>query len=253
MIPLFLRKLAEALPYRYSQWIQQAYYIRQFRSLTLDHETDLSALSKLIRRSEHAVDIGANLGLYAKFLSEAVGAEGRLIACEPIPRNFDILKNNLRRTHLDQALPILTAVSDFSGEVSFQIPRRESGDLAYARSHVVTESEVDAVESIRAPATTLDALVEDHNLSPVFIKCDVEGHELRVIRGASETIRRYHPAWMIEVDGNPWKPDTSAAQLLAIMHREGYSPYRWDGSRFHELAKGETCLNTFFLQDDQLQ
>jgi Methyltransferase FkbM domain len=69
----------------------------------------------------------------------------------------------------------------------------------------------------------VDNLVAQHNLEPRFMKIDVEGHEVEVLRGAHLTIERYRPDLLLE-----YCPDlleasgASGDELLAILRSLGY-------------------------------
>src|SRR5262249_22252961 len=79
-----------------------------------------------------------------------------------------------------------------------------------------------------------------------FVKCDVEGHELPVVRGAAALIRTHRPAWLIELSGNPDDPASAAAELGVTLRCAGYETYRFDGQRLRRRVHGDRCLNTFF-------
>jgi hypothetical protein len=83
--------------------------------------------------------------------------------------------------------------------------------------------------------------IDDLELEPSFVKIDVEGAELGVLRGMRETIARSHPALMIERS----ERFQQAAELLGA---EGYAPFAYDPEtrRFSEY-QGQQTVNVFFL------
>jgi hypothetical protein len=49
--------------------------------------------------------------------------------------------------------------------------------------------------------TTLDSFVHQNGISSIdFIKVDIEGYEMRFLSGASETLRKFHPPMLIEIN-----------------------------------------------------
>ena len=66
--------------------------------------------------------------------------------------------------------------------------------------------------TVKVPCTSLDIFAEKQKLARVdFIKCDIEGYELMMLRGAAKLIARYHPLLMLEINE-------------AWTHRAGYKP-----------------------------
>jgi FkbM family methyltransferase len=84
--------------------------------------------------------------------------------------------------------------------------------------------------------------LDELNLHPFFIKIDVEGAELSVIRGGQKTIATAHPVILMESG----ETDEEVLNLLSNM---GYKMYRYDKSRFIEGQGGSP--NTFFMTDDK--
>jgi FkbM family methyltransferase len=94
------------------------------------------------------------------------------------------------------------------------------------------------IDEVHAPVVRLDDLA----LDPAVIKIDVEGHELAVLRGLVETLRRRRPILLIERSGD----FPAIAELLAA---EGYSPhtYRRGAAAFVPYADDAAGPNVFFL------
>ena len=127
-------------------------------------------------------DIGAYVGDTALWFSKAVGPQGKVYAFEPKPSNFTKLKSNLERHKVTNVIPLQLALSENEGEM-----RVASG----ASSSVITQAGTGTSVKI----TTIDKFVEANKLPRVdFIKMDVEGHELKVLEGAHETIQTFKPS-----------------------------------------------------------
>jgi len=144
------------------------------------------AFRDAVRPGMTALDIGANVGSYALLLGQWVGMGGSVHAFEPAPVAYDglvrhIVLNDLRRV----VHPVCSAVG----------AKTSTASLALAGTH--GESRLVALQpsdrrqgTIDVPVTTIDEYCGRLNLNPGFIKIDVEGAELDVLRGARETIRR---------------------------------------------------------------
>jgi FkbM family methyltransferase len=156
-----------------------------------------------------AIDIGANLGEWSVPLAEAVGAEGRVLCCEPNQRIAEALRATLRINHLPQATVIAAAVSGCDGEGRLAIDARDSG-----------LSRLSAADGVSVPLRRLDALVAEYALARLdLIKIDVEGHERQVFAGAGETLRRFRPALVFET-GHESPTDRTA--IAAALDAAGY-------------------------------
>lgn len=83
--------------------------------------------------------------------------------------------------------------------------------------------------------------LDDQCLDPIFIKIDVQGYELAVVRGGLETIRRCDPVLMIEDLGHRPK-------LLALLESLGYQQYLFDDTGFYR-ADATSAVNFLLMTD----
>jgi FkbM family methyltransferase len=135
------------------------------------------------------IDIGANWGSYTLGLARRFD---RIESFEPIARCANAIGRYAAtfdgKIHVHEC-----ALSDREGTVPFVIPWSPDEDASSA-SRIAPEDDSDA---IRVEARTLDSFgFEDVDL----IKIDVEGHEREVLSGARETIQRWRPTLLIEVE-----------------------------------------------------
>jgi FkbM family methyltransferase len=169
------------------------------------------------------VDIGAHHGLYTLLASKHVGPQGSIVAFEPSPRERKLLQRNLR----------LNSCSNV---------RLESYALGSSRSQTdlyVVEGREDGCNSLRPPAVDskanpirvevvpFDEAAGQLGVSTVdFIKLDVEGAELDVLRGASQLLHAgQRPVLLVEVYDirtRPW--GYRAREIVRFLDRLGY---RW--------------------------
>jgi len=133
---------------------------------------------------DRVIDGGGCWGDSALYFAHAVGAEGRVYTFEFAPNNLEVLRRNLgmNRELAGRVEIVEAALWDRCGE-----------QLEYsARGPATTLN--DGSGSLRAPTTTVDELVRSRRLDRVdLIKMDIEGAELKALKGAEETIRRFHP------------------------------------------------------------
>jgi FkbM family methyltransferase len=232
--------------------LKKIHYVRLLRRISEADEPDLRVLRYLIEPGQSAADIGANIGVYTKYLSERLGGSGRVISVEPVPETFDILRSNVRELGLSNVELRNYAISDTAGQIRMQVPSYEFGGANFYEARVASEKGTAYDHSLVVPATTLDELLsaidEVH-----FIKCDVEGHEYNCIRGARKTIERCRPAWLIELSGPISDPESTGCRTVDALRREGYEPYWFDGARLRTLRSVTGSINYFFFIHEHLE
>ncbi|MBU9403910.1 FkbM family methyltransferase [Burkholderia multivorans] len=167
-----------------------------FSKLTDRFEPHLvSMLEAMCDQGNQALDIGANIGCTALALSQIVG-NGRVAAFEPVPRTFAYLSKNagsvpnvaIHNFALGKepgTLPMQGAEGDSSG--AFIANQFHIGNAGYFQVDV--------------PVRRLDDAFRSLGLDRVdFIKIDVEGFELDVFEGALETLQRFKPRVVLEMN-----------------------------------------------------
>ncbi|MEW2353579.1 FkbM family methyltransferase [Spirillospora sp. NPDC029432] len=164
-------------------------------------EPELARLPEYVPAGGTAVDVGGWFGPWTRRLADRAD---RVVTLEADPRLAGLLRRTFPRVDVVQA-----AASDECGEIDLWIP--EGGALAGVSS--VTAG---AGRPVRVPRVTVDSL----RLADVrFIKLDVEGHELNVLRGAAETVRRDRPALLIEVEERHGR----MPEVIALARAWGYT------------------------------
>jgi FkbM family methyltransferase len=176
---------------------------------------------ELLRPGMVVLDIGAYLGQFSLVASRVMNGTGRILCLEPTPAVFEQLKRNIERNHCINVEPIHAAVSDHEGEATFYV-HVGSNDQSSLHAAAVEEQ-----VSYRVPLTTVDALVERAQLHALnLMKIDVEGHEISVLRGAENTIRRLRPAIVVEISRHQRTVGYSGADIKAFLGERNYNSFR---------------------------
>jgi len=241
------------LPHSTVQLIKKRHYLRLLRTRLSEKEPELRVVRHLIKPGNIVIDIGANVGVYSKILSELVGPGGHVYSIEPFPSTFEILRYNVRKLRLDNVEPLNVAVSDSQRIVTMAIPYDSSGAETHYRASIVTNPvEKGGIETANARAITIDSRFLSASGKISFIKCDVEGHELACIKGATKFLARSRPAWLIEVSGEPDNVDSAAHSVFKILCDLGYFAWWYDGGKLRERRPGDKSTNYFFLTDNHI-
>ncbi len=194
MIKAIAKRIASCLPTGLRQVVQRGWYTYRIRSGDFKHyEPEFDRMSSWVSPGDWVLDIGANLGIYSSRLSQLVGTNGRVFAFEPVPETFRFLIHNSRLFPFPNITFMNIAVSSECGVVQMHVPMTGAGIPASARASISEDSTGNGQAIVCMP---LDQL--DFPKRVTFVKIDVEGHELSVINGMLELIRRDRPRFVIE-------------------------------------------------------
>ena len=164
------------------------------------------------------LDVGANVGAYTMLLAQWVGPSGAVFAFEPAPAAYAGLVEHVRLNRLGANVrSVRTAIADATSNVLFKV----AGTAGEGRLAIASDR---TDETSTVPVTTLDEFCATEHLDPTFIKIDVEGSELAVLRGARETLRRRRGRIAVFVELHPsiWPHiGTSRAELDGELSAQG--------------------------------
>jgi FkbM family methyltransferase len=144
-------------------------------------ETDLVA--REIQKGDVVIDIGANIGYYTLLFARLVGETGKVIAFEPDPDNFRLLKKNVLANGYGNVILIQKAVAHITGPLRLFVCGMNKGDHRVYDSH-------DGRASIEIDATTLDDALAAYPGRVDFIKMDIQGSEPGALLGMHRTLAR---------------------------------------------------------------
>lgn len=158
--------------------------------------TELEFVEKNIKNGDVFLDIGANFGLYSIFIGKKFES-CQIHSFEPVPETFEILRQNIEHNKLNSKIKINNiGLADKTGQLFF------SNDK-YAGNHIIWNPQKNDMV-VKVNVQKLDDYIKDSAIQSVnFIKCDVEGAELLVLKGAEDIISKFHPIILIEIY-NEW-------------------------------------------------
>ena len=240
-----VKSLVARLPEPLQQRLRKRHYLNKLRGAVISDEPELGVVPALVGEGDVVIDIGANFGLFTRFLSEAVGPRGRVISFEPTPDMFAVLANSASSLGLSNVSCHNLALSYHPGRAVMSIPIRDDG----SRNHYEASLEpglIDStgdVETFTTEVVTLDSFCEQAGVGHVdFIKCDVEGHEIAVLSGARDLIARDRPTILLEVN-EPLHEPGHGSNVKAFIDGLGYRIGVFEGGRVTPWQDGDVRVN----------
>jgi len=245
----YVKKIFRSIQTRFP-FLQDKVYLLRFYFMKLrkrPHEEDFNAISLFPSFSEHTfVDIGSNRGQAITSMLMMSTPDIKIIGFEPNPLIYTKLKNhfkknkrvyvhNLGLSNENNAFNLFVPFYRkwmFDGLSSFEY--KSARNWLKSRLWRYNDEKL-SIKEIKCETKKLD----EFQLSPYFIKIDVEGHELAVIQGAIETIKTHTPIILIEAINEETKK---------ILTEFGYQFYTYLNGKFHE-GTGE--LNTFCMNKEK--
>ncbi|MEM0196008.1 MAG: FkbM family methyltransferase [Thermoplasmatales archaeon] len=182
-----------------------------------NHPHDVAALietfvlnvyrSELINKGDTVLDLGAGIGEFSLLASRKIGPNGKVIAIEPSPDDYETLLRNIKENKCDNVTPINIAVADFEGELELEFKGK----------------------TFKAVSRPLRDILNDENIDKInFCKMDIEGGEREVIPSNISIISGIHYLSM-EIHGGYQN------ELIPIMERLGF--------RFERITKKSYIQN----------
>jgi FkbM family methyltransferase len=170
--------------------VKARFLYRAYKARLRGERGEVQALLSRLQPGDRAVDVGANKGAYLYWMRAAVGPGGAVVAFEPQPGLARYLEEVRACMGWENVSVRECALSDAAGRRALHVPGRENSPGASLEAEV------------GGSAREVDVDTLDHQLEgagPIrFVKIDVEGHELAVLRGAERTLSAFRPALLFE-------------------------------------------------------
>jgi FkbM family methyltransferase len=177
------------------------------------------------------IDVGANIGYYSLKAAPMVGAAGHVIAIEPNPEALQKMRVNLAASGANNVVTLApVACSDTESTLDlYAAPGGNTGETSLSKANASQEGA--STHTYKVRARPLDDIVREAGVTRVdAIKIDVEGAECQVLKGARQTLGRFHPMLLVEVaDDGLRRMGSSAAQVRELLRAQGYREGRHDG------------------------
>lgn len=147
-------------------------------------------LTRMVKPGDVFFDIGAHAGFFTLLAAKLVGETGKVFAFEPLPSNYNFLKQHVQINGIHNVVGFQAAVSDRSGTASFQ------------EGHSSVTGRLSQGGTIPVEVLTLDELYAAGKIPlPDCVKIDVEGAEAAALKGARRVLTEGKPTISIETHG----------------------------------------------------
>lgn len=167
---------------------------------------NVEAIQKTVKEEDVAYDVGAHVGYFTVLMGDLVGSSGKVFAFEPRGLNLGYLKRHVSVNHCENIEIVAKALGNHSGHAKLET--RTGSGTGY-----ISETGDEDVE-----ITSIDELVESGTLPPpTFLKIDVEGGEMAVLRGARKIIEIQRPRMVLATHG-----DEIDAECRALLREWNY-------------------------------
>lgn len=196
-----------------------------------------------IKAGMNVVDVGANFGWFTLIMAKCVTETGQVHAFEPEPSFFQRLVNHLS---LNFSLGNICDNNVTLYDMAL------SDDLCarwIAKNPGPYHSSANVIENGNAESTLIRCVpfdaVWDESLPLHFIKIDVDGYELKVLKGATQSIRKHRPRMVIEIQN-----DADARDIVQLLESWNYNfkteylMHEFTANQIHEQYRaGESTIN----------
>jgi FkbM family methyltransferase len=180
---------------------------------------------RVIRSGDVVVDVGANDGYFTLLFSDIVGTMGAVHAFEPVTPTFDRLVERVGdAAWFDNITVTRAACGDTEGAATMLVPDGDWGQAALVRHDAASWASAARIERYDTQLIRLDSYLASKGPRRVdFVKIDVEGAELHVVRGLLDTLAAYQPIVAVEVYAD-WTRDFGyePADLINLFYAAGY-------------------------------
>lgn len=179
-------------------------------------------LPQLAGKGDVCIDIGANLGYYARTLSRLAGPAGKVYAVEPVAPVRKVLARNLKGCANTEILPYALG-RERRSVVMANDSARETGYLGTGRNFVkegAGECGVEFAAEMRRGSELFGPLERID-----FIKCDVEGYELHILEEMRPLLERHRPTALVETGGE------NRPRVAALFRSLGYDCFTLEQGR----------------------
>ncbi|MCB9364238.1 MAG: FkbM family methyltransferase [Flavobacteriales bacterium] len=204
---------------------------------------DMSFVLHYLNHDDLFIDIGANVGVYSLMAAGIRNSE--TISIEPVPSTFQNLTKNIKLNNLQQIQALNIGLSDENGHLYFTSDGDTNNHVTNTKNDNNIEVEVKKLDAV------LDSKLDKHTI----IKLDVEGFEIKVLKGASAILNNpLLDAVIVELNGCSNRYGFNDADVDDELTRFGFDKYEYNPFKREliKIAQFHTEKNTLYIKRNNL-
>jgi FkbM family methyltransferase len=191
-------------------FVLNSYYHKGYWYWGLKREySTIQNFYKIIKNGDYVIEVGGHIGYFSTLYSNIIGPDGKLDVFEPSGENLKYLKKNvsLMTPNLSKIVSIIEkGVGNENVFLDFYIDPITGQNNSFVKdfegfydNRKYSAEKNAKLLTVKVPVIRIDDYLQNKSNYPNFIKIDVEGFEFNVIIGAKNTIEKYKPSLMIEI------------------------------------------------------
>lgn len=171
-------------------------------------------LERVLEAGDTFIDVGANFGYFTVMASGVVGKSGNVLSFECNPNIVRLLQENIELNECENVTLFEHALGDENGERNFFLSSEDTGHCSL--------DQLDRSQKISVKINKFDDLSLNYRVK--LIKIDVEGAELRVLKGMSKLLSSPGRPYVICEMSNKFESrgGDSVQGIMEFMHKFGY-------------------------------
>ncbi|MEX1053799.1 MAG: FkbM family methyltransferase [Nitrosopumilaceae archaeon] len=219
ILPHSQNNLVEVNGYRMSIMPDDPGISQELQTFGIHEPLSTKLILQILRKGMTCLDIGANIGYYVLLESRIVGNEGKVVAIEPSPLNFNCIKKNLELLDAQNVSAFNFAAGNSNGIIRFFVNKRSNGCKVLLDGEELPKRPGTV---IHVPVKRMDDFLHEIKVDKVdFVRMDVEGYELHIIKGMINTIKRSKPIIQLEVHKGRMGVDNTK-RFFELLKNNGY-------------------------------
>ena len=202
-----------------SDYMDHAVYFGFSDLLDFDRED----LYSMVQPHQVIFDVGGNIGDTALHFAKLQKNTGKIFCFEPVPHLFKRLKHNVSINDFKGISIHNIALSDKKEDLFFNLPQSQNSGGIFLSDNITEESK-------KVSSVPLDEFCSENQIDKIdVIKIDVEGFELKVLKGAMLSLKKFKPKMFIEInDLHLHRAGGSAKEVMLLLEQVGYKITRAD-------------------------
>lgn len=168
--------------------------------------------------------VGANFG-FISFALQTNLNDSKIYSFEPHSNIFEVFRNSIKKNNIKNIISHNFAIGSKDCQIKLNLAEQSSNIL---------ESNANVSKTVMIQQIALDEFPEKNNIIPNFIKIDVDGYELEVLKGLENAILKYKPMMVVETNDD--------VNILEFLKNKNYRLLNLDLEEFDDVPNNVFCV-----------